>query len=70
MTTPARSRDQKSAPIDDPSPRPSLYPMDYEPVAARPVGVMLVGPDREGSFRVPLLRPAMAMPEGLGGAAA
>ena len=40
--------------------------MDYEPVAARPVGVMLVGPDREGSFRVPLLRPAMAMPEGLG----
>jgi hypothetical protein len=28
MTTPARSRDQRSARIDDTSPRPSLYPPD------------------------------------------
>jgi hypothetical protein len=48
MTTPARSRDQRSARIDNTSPRPSLYPMDYEPVAARPRGVRLVGPDRRG----------------------
>ena len=32
MRTPARSRNQRSARIDDPSPR--LYPRDYEHVAA------------------------------------
>ncbi len=34
MTTPARSRNQRSARIDDPSPRTLLYPRDYEHVAA------------------------------------
>jgi hypothetical protein len=45
----------------------------YLAAAARPRArirrqrtALLVGPDRRGSSRVPLLRPAMAMPEGLG----
>jgi len=46
MTTPARSRDQKSAPIDDLSPDP--HSTRWTTSTPRPRGVRLVEPDRRG----------------------